>query len=159
MTTGLLISSIHKTKLYKKYLNKPNQVNTNNYKEYFRIYNSVLRKSKSQYYTVKLNTYQNDIKNTWATINDVIQRNKNTRIIPTYILVNGQSITDLSEISNEFNNFFVNVGKSTSDNLDIPQTNFKRHLVGHHSRNFFVNPVTPEDVSLVVNKLKSKSGF
>ena len=64
----------------------------------------------------------NSIKNTWQNINSLICNN-NRYVNITELKKNDTHITNPKEISNVFNDFFVNVGFKSKDNiLIIPAT-------------------------------------
>ena len=68
VTSGILTSSINKSKLLRKKLNKPNRQNIEMYKNYCRIFNALKRAAKANYYIDILNKHKNDIKNTWTVL-------------------------------------------------------------------------------------------
>ncbi len=156
LTTGLLVSSIKMNKLLKLKLRKPTDVYINKYKDYRRLFNKLKRCAKSNYYKDKLNFYRNDIKSTWRILSDVIKRSKRKNCLPSYFFVNNQLTCNKTEIAAEFNKFFVKIGKSVSDSMMTPNTNFRRHLKQHHPLNFFLSPVVPADLLNTAAKLKTK---
>ena len=62
MTKGLLKSSKRKEKLYEKFVKKRSPRNENIYKAYKSLFESLNKTSKKNYYTRRLENYQNDIK-------------------------------------------------------------------------------------------------
>ena len=62
VTSGILTSSINKSKLLRKKLNKPNRQNIEMYKNYCRIFNALKRAAKANFYIDILNKHRNDIK-------------------------------------------------------------------------------------------------
>ena len=63
MTKGPLKLSKRKQKLYGKFVKKRSPRNENIYKAYKSLFESLKKKSKRNYYTRRLENYQNDIKN------------------------------------------------------------------------------------------------
>ena len=62
VTSGILTSSINKSKLLRKKMNKPNRQNIEMYKNYCRIFNALKRAAKANYYIDILNKHKKDIK-------------------------------------------------------------------------------------------------
>ena len=77
--------------------------------------------------------YKNDIKQTWSVIKDTLQKKLHSAPSNKFIL-NNVTITDPDEIANEFNRYFINIGRSLSDQIQsihssqdyLPQIN--KHL-------------------------------
>ena len=72
-----LIKCINKkNKLYRNILKNKTTEKCIYYKKYKNILTTLLRKSEYMYYSSKLTNNHNNIKNTWAIINKVINTNK-----------------------------------------------------------------------------------
>ena len=80
----------------------------------FKAYQSSLRRSikeaKRLYYDKVFNMYKNDMKQTWAIIKDTLQ-NKAREELPNKYLLNDRTLTNMDEIANEFNKYFINIGR------------------------------------------------
>ena len=81
MTTGILKSINAKDKLYK--VLKQTSKESPNYADIqtnFKTYRNIIRRSimfaKRDYYQRMFNTFSNDMKKTWQTINDTLNRSK-----------------------------------------------------------------------------------
>ena len=122
MTNGILKSIKTKDTLYKKLVkaNIDDEIAYTNLKAEFTDYKKILRRcineAKHSYYarTFALLVYKNDIKQTWSVIKDTLQRKKQSRTTAQFIL-NNRIITDLGEIANEFNAYFVDIGRWLSE--------------------------------------------
>ena len=71
------------------------------------------------YYGSKFNKYVSNIKQTWATIIELLNKCKNKKEFPSYFIINGDKIDNKKDIGNNFNSFFQNIGPALSAN--IPQ--------------------------------------
>ena len=60
-----------------------------------------------------------DSRKTWQTINELTSRQSGKTAV-TSLKVNGVSITNPTELSNEFNNHFATIGPELSCNIDSP---------------------------------------
>ena len=118
MTAGLLNSRITKLQLLKTYLAFPSDFNKDLYKNYRKIYQKTLRAAKKASIESNLQKNQKNPKETWKILNEVIGKKQGGNSIPK-ININGQPSESPADISNEFNNFFVRVGKEISDNVPI----------------------------------------
>ena len=76
--------------------------------------------AKKEYYNNEFFKYKRDVKNTWATINNLLCRKKRKSSHPTQININSKKVTDKKEIAEEFNKYFTSIGPVLSD--AIPQT-------------------------------------
>ena len=65
ITRGMARSSKRKQKLYEKFLKNHTSENKMNYKNYRRLFESVKRKSKRNFYSKQLIQFQEDAKKTW----------------------------------------------------------------------------------------------
>ena len=61
------------------------------------------------------------MKQTWATINDIMNKNSKDTSYREYFSVNNLKITNAKEIAQRFNEFFINIGPSLASSIIIPQ--------------------------------------
>ena len=118
MTNGILKSINTKDKLYKNLV----KMNINNVKytalkaEFTNFKNTLHRSinaAKQLYYMRTFALYKNDIKQTWSVIKDTLQKKLHSAPSNKFIL-NNVTITDPDEIANEFNRYFISIGRSNS---------------------------------------------
>ena len=125
MTKGLLKSSKRKQKLYEKFVKKRSPRNENIYKAYKSLFKSLKKKSKKNYYTKRLDNYQNDIKKSWDVTKEIIGGAKSTKdIFPKRMIIDDQEISDQGKIANCFNKFFADIGPKLASMIPELQTNF-----------------------------------
>ena len=157
MTNGLLNSSLQKCKLFKTKLRRPSQQNINHYNSYLKTFNKLCRLAKKLYYDNILQQYHGNIKQTWKILNEVIHKSNSGKPFPRDFLVNGKLSSNPQEIVNGFNDYFTSIGQSISENIDVPHTDFSRHMSDRHAKSFFMEPVTPEELITIAKSLKAKS--
>ena len=121
MTTGILNSINTKNRLYKTLLKTDTSSNAYgvakaNFKRYREILRNSIKRAKMLYYKKTFNLYQNDVKKTWALIKETLQQKKKQEL-PTEFIWNDRIITDLDEIANKFNTYFINIGHSLSEQI------------------------------------------
>jgi len=116
MSAGLLNSRNTKLQLFKTYISFPSEYNKTTYKNYRNLFQKTLRAAKKVHITNNLQKNQKNAKETWNILNDVIGKKSCGNKI-SKININGLPSEIPADISNEFNNFFVRVGKEISDNV------------------------------------------
>ena len=153
-----------KDRMYKKLL-RAKISNSERYatlKAEFEAYQSSLRRSikeaKRLYYIKVFNMYKNDIKQTWAIIIKDTLQNKAREELPNKYLLNDRTLTNMDEIANEFNKYFINIGillseQITSGHSSDEYLNDKTELV------FNFTPVTEDYIANVISNLKNKSSY
>ena len=65
-----------------------------NFKMFERIVNKNIDTAQKNYTTDTCNSYKNNIKKTWRTINDTLGRSRNQSKLPTYIVDNEKKMTN-----------------------------------------------------------------
>ena len=97
--------------------------------------------SKANYFEGKINQYKNDMKNTWATINQIINKKRTKTKYPPFFEVGSRKITDQQEVAKEFNNYFATIGQKLADEIStdgLPQ--MQDYLGERPNRNSIFNP-------------------
>ena len=114
---------IEEKQLYKNYLKNPSYRNEIKYKTYKNRLNHVIKAAKKVYYENQFLKYKNDIKMTWQTINEVLNRSKTKSKLPDTFLQKDSytNVTNPVDIANKFNEYFVNVGPQLAKK--IPKVN------------------------------------
>ena len=72
MTNGLITSSLNKKKLFENKLKHPSDQNIENYKNYVKAYNKLIRAHKKSYYSEILEENKRNMKRTWEILNKLI---------------------------------------------------------------------------------------
>ena len=76
-------------------------------------------KLKNRYFVNKFSNNKNNGKKIWSTINDLLGRNKCSKI--NMIELDDNEISDQKEIAKNFNEYFTSIAKKTQDKLDPPK--------------------------------------
>ena len=117
------------------------------------------REANMVYFSEQLQASQGNLKETWATINKLVNKRCKTTHI-TAPEVDGQTIDDSVGMANSTNDFFSNVGDKLSK--DIPNTE-NDLLNGDYDVNpskatFLFTPIEPEQVMKAMGKFKTSQG-
>ena len=106
MTNGLKKSSKRKQKLYNKFLKSRSIIDERNYNSYKNMFQKILKKAKSNYYSGQFNKHKSDSKKTWQIIKEVTGRQKISKdCLPKVIKQDGITIHNKHKICSEFNKF------------------------------------------------------
>ena len=85
MSSGLLISSRNKNKLFRKKLSNPSPSNINKFQTYNILFNKCKRNAKKQYNFNQFEVKKENIKQTWTLIKDVIgSQSKKREDLPSF---------------------------------------------------------------------------
>ena len=125
------------------------------------IYNGILkrliREVKATYYHKLFETYKHDIKNTWKTISDILCKSSKNKNPIKEMKVEGKLSSNIKEICNGFNSFFVNIGpKLASEIKTSDKAHYSFYLKKAISSEFSFELVTLEDVNKLIRNLKPK---
>ena len=142
-----------KSEAFKKFRNGEISKEENN-----RIKNTIgsqINKAKYEYYQKAFENSKNDMKKSWKILGNLLGTNK-TRQETISLLDESGEITDEYAIANKFADFFSSVGQNLDTalprNLDNPCQNIVRH-----DRSFYMFPVSHEECSKIISKLKLTS--
>ena len=130
-----------------------------NFKTFQKIVKDNIRAAKREYYFKTFTSQKNDIKKTWKTIDETLNRRKNKSKFPSEFIVNNRSIADQKEIADQFNIFFSNIGSTLSDSIEIDDStlDFTDYLNNPTQHHFNFNTITESETLSIISKLKSKN--
>ena len=99
------------------------------------------------------------MKNTWAIINETLNRNRKSNNFPLEFIVNDQLITATKDIANHFNNFISNIGANLSSSIKLHDSNaaFTDHLNNPTDHRFTFSQINQRKVLPIINKIKNKT--
>ena len=117
-----------------------------------------IRETKSNYYKLDFEKNKNDIKKTWETITDVLNKSKVHKDFPKLFYAEGIKVTGQENIAEHFNDFFVNIGPNLAANIDISgKPSYQTHLQKTRVNTFFeFQLINEEETKKAINALKPK---
>ena len=74
-----------------------------NFKTFERIVKENIKEAKRDYYFKTFTTHKNDLRKTWRTIDDTLNKKSNKSKFPSKFIVNNRTVTDHKKIADEFN--------------------------------------------------------
>ena len=120
--TGALLKSINtKAKLYKTLAKTDSQsviyqTLKKDFQQFQKTLKSTIRIAKKMYFHKTFNLCKGDIKKTWLIINKTLS-NKKTSDLSQSCRIGNKLILDPNKIANEFNKYFINIGKQISNQI------------------------------------------
>ena len=143
---GLQKSISLKNKLLTNFINKKRAILKEefhpNYKKYRKLLSTLMKKSKQGYYDKYFERNWNNIKKTWKVTKAIIYLKTASSSVPTVLsLDNGDTINNIYDNVNTFNNYFVSIAETTKKHkiyINIFQTIFQMKLVVQYFCNLLI---------------------
>lgn len=157
ITPGLQRSSIRKNKLYKKCVVSPTPLNIDIYKKYKNYFIKLLQIAKKNYFSEKFEQSRNDIKNTWDLINELLNKKKASTTIPSQLSDGVRNFTNLFDITNGFNDFFVNIGPSLAKNIGSTDESVLADINEQYPHIRMFDPPTSKEVHDIILDMKNSA--
>ena len=145
LSQGLKSSIKMKNRLYAIHLKHPTQNNTTIYKNYKNRLNHILRNTERKYFQNQLQQSQNNLRNSWKIIKNIINKKKNVKKT-TRFMINGSKIEDPSLIAEAFNNFFINIGQVLDKKISTTTTHPTQFIPKNYTINIFLKPATEIEI-------------
>ena len=101
-------------------------------------------------------THNDNLNKTWKTIRLIINKHKYVTKASTFV-INNKQVTDPKEIADNFNNFFVNIGRNLANKILIQNKNQMSYLNMSVTNSLFLNPVTSDELVKLIESLKSSN--
>jgi len=156
VTKGLIQSIKSKDKLYKQYVLNPTSENKIKYTKYRNYLNLLLRASKKNYITNKIENHKGNTKQIWKTLNNLLGRNKKSKFPDFFTTKDGNKVSDSKLIAEHFNSFFANIGNSLASDIPDPPPDFKLSFSPYvNPKSLFFTPTSPEEIIKLTSNLKN----
>ena len=138
--------------------NSDNLVLTKKYKAYRNAFNQLSRLAKRNYYHSVLNEHKGNSQKIWQVVYELAFTKIRTKLLHSKLVTsNGHTVTDEKTIAEEFNSYFVNIGKSMADAISPGSAcNLNFSATNKNSNSLFLTPSCPQEVFNVIKKLKTK---
>ena len=110
------------------------------------------------YYSKLIENTKSNVKDTWNVLRNIINNNQgNGNNIVDTVMYDNNVISDPCRISNEFNNFFVEVGPSLASSIPCNNGDVFYYLGSRNLNSIFLGSITKCDIISVVKDLGSKN--
>ena len=155
LTQGLKDAIKTKNKLYHKYHQVKSAANEEIYKRYRNKLNHILRFAEKEHYSDLLRNCQDNIKKTWNTMKNIINKNKSRQKQSKFRLSDGTFTTDGQLISNTINEFFINIGPNLAKKIPGQNMSPVDFMGDPLVNSIFLSQVTHAEISTILNTLKN----
>lgn len=167
ITHSLIKSIKFRDDLYKKHKKtNPNsaeyEIQKTNLKTFNAILKKTIRNTKKAYYKLLFDKYKGDMKGTWKTINDILNRTKRKKHFPNFFRDGNEVITSKLAIVGRFNSFFTGIGPNLSKLITSPHNkSYKTYLNKKFNDVMKFEAIDTNLVSTIIDKLapKTSSGY
>ena len=117
---------------------------------------NVMAESKKNYYNNYFDRHKNNISKTWDAIRSIVSIKSKTRFYPTSLKHDGKLITDLKDIAELFNNFFINIGPTIANKIHKSSKKFNDYLKHLSMTNsLYFKPTTEDEVIKIIKNLNN----
>ena len=155
ISKSLLRSINRKNRLYYNYKSKKSEGSKAKYTLYKNILTTTLRIAKKKYYTMQLEFYKHDIKNTWKILKQAMNVSKKKSNIEK-IKCGNQVVNNPLDIANTLNSHFSMIGDNLARNVPNTNKHFSEFLDQPIPNSIFFAPTTKYEIMDVVTALKNK---
>ena len=156
MTKGLIRSCIKKSTLYKKYKKTGTALNKQRFLVYRKTLNRLLNVAEKSHYFELFKSASGNLRKTWRLINSLIGGTifENS---PESFIVDGNIITNKSEIADNFNKYFVDIGSRLAASIQPVSAHFSDYLKESYKDSFMLYPTDPAEIIRIVLNFENKS--
>ena len=128
-----------------------------NLKIYNWYLNQCIRNAKKNYYTREFTKYKGDIRKTWDTLKDILNKTKGESTFPAYFLSENEHVFGSQNIANKFNEYFTNIGPDLARSINTAnKAPFDSYLKTPCSNSFLFQYTNPTDIAKTTCQLKHK---
>ena len=135
-----------------------NVITRASYNHYCRCLTSLLLLAESHHCRKKLHGLKSNPKSNWKTINKLMNNNKKDVFQETFT-IDGSKTSDLSTITNGFNDYFISYPASIRESITPPSSNIGINPIPMNERNMFIYPATNEEIIKIIKGLKKEGGL
>ena len=126
------------------------------YNTYKRILQNSLRKAEKAYYDDIFTENKSNLVKSWKIIKSIINKNSVSKTTTKFIINNTETDNKL-EISESFNNFYVNLGSSLAEKLPSTDVDPISYMNNVTNSTLSLEPVTEDEVKKIMQNMKNSS--
>lgn len=167
MTNGILKSIAVRDEIYVDFVKETDRNRRNALKSTLDNFNVIMKdlikKAKQNHIKSIFERSKGNLKKTWKSINEVLNRNKDYKAFPDNFIIDGTETSDKGKIANAFNNFFTDIGTNLASTIPPPTSNvtFTDFLSAKSKLDFHFINIDRDTILKAIDSLpsKSSSGF
>lgn len=125
----------------------------------YKLYKDKLTvKCRKEYYYSLLEKNKNNVKGTWQQLNSLLLNISNLGAAAGHCIHYGNLITNMNDIVNSFNNYFVNIGPELAGKIVQPSSTHAHTAVcdNGNPNSFFLKLANESEIINIVNECKNK---
>ena len=127
-----------------------------------KIYNGYLnhciRAAKKEFYHNEFNKHKNDIRKTWDTLKEIINKKTFKSDLPSSFVHEGVEVIGLKNVADKFNEYFTEIGPKLAKSIDTAnKAPFNHYLTTPCAASFNFVYTKPDDIEKIIRNLKPKS--
>lgn len=154
ITNEILKLIQEKNRLYNESRKNPNNNRLKTeYTDYKRKTAKIIKRSKQEYAQKLISKNQNKSSALWNCVNKICNKPRQNNKIEKIESQNSEIITDKTEIANQFNNFFCDIGENLAKNIKKPKNFQENNNWSTHSL-FHFREATTAEVQKTIHSLK-----
>ena len=116
-----------------------------------------IREAKGNYYKRQLQQCEGNVKKIWNVINTILSRKVSSPTNEKSFKVNDNLISCPSEIADQFNKYFVEVGSNLANQIHSEQNDFRQYLQNRYADEFNFPIVTKDQLFRIVSSMKDSA--
>ncbi len=155
MTKEILALRTEKERKHKTAINSKKSSDHNVFVKARREYNKKIREAKKSFIEQKLKNIGGNSREIWNLMNWILNKKGKENETITKLICNGKELTDIKEIANELNTFFINVGPKIAEKISTTK-NFEDFLPRISYPHFEFRTLTEEEMLGHIRKMKPK---
>ena len=157
---GLKALMPSRNKLKRAALKRKSQFLMDSFRQIRNKVNIMNTQLEKQYYTEKISACQGNMKESWTTINELLnKRSKSSNI--NCLKDMGTEIVDKKDISNAMNNFFCSVGKNLANKIaPVPNPLLSSdYKVNKDKTKFTFSTIGVDEIRVAIAKIRTAKSF
>ena len=157
ITKSLAKSIKTKNELYYAYIADPTEINNSKYKSYKNKLNTILRNQQRKFYSDQLELHRSNPLKSWKIMKQVLGKQSKSITNQPCFNIKGKTVNDASIIANSFNDYFVSVGPTLADKIEISDLSDPLSNVQMINDSITIPYVNESEIISVIKSLKNSS--
>ena len=122
------------------------------------MFSLTIRPSRTNYFSNYFQRHTRNTRKRWQGVRKIISLKSSSSTKPISLEIDGTVTSDPFQVANFFNSFFSSVAESVRSKIPKSDKHFSEFLQNQNPDSFFLAPVTPDEVSKLIQSLSpSKS--
>ena len=138
----------------KNFYSQNNDVFKAEFKTFERELKRIIAVAKKSYYFKEFSNCRNDMRRTWKSIKEIINKNRRKANFPGKLKLGDLTFTDDLRIANKFNDFFINAGNINRGPL---LTNYNDYLNDNVQSSFTFSNTSSVEVFNILKDMEPKN--